>query len=94
MEELTDARLARTQVLAGSVCEVSQAQRAITDNYAQCQLVISDLVGQVQVLTLESQDVRTNLGQGGFFDGYLTELKQNYDSLEKRVCGLEEKLIE
>ena len=93
IDELTDACLARTQVLAGSVCEISQSQRAITDNHAQHHLVLNDLVGQVQVLTMASQETKTNLGQGGWIDGYLTELKQNFESLMSRVGGLEERSL-
>ena len=85
--------LARTQILAGSVCEISISQRSITDSHAQHCMALNDLVGQVQLLTLANRETKANLGQGGWVDGYLTELKQNSESLVSRVGGLEERSL-
>ena len=61
MNELAGACLARTQVLAGSVCEVSNAQTMIMDNYIQQSIALNDLVGQVQLLTGSDQATRTSM---------------------------------
>ena len=79
MNELADACLTRTQVLAVSVCEISNAQRMVMDTYAQQFTALNDLVGQVQWLTGSDQATKAIMEQGGWLYGHLTEMQQRIE---------------
>ena len=90
MNELADACIMRTQVLAGSVCELSAANKSLMEILTQQSSALNETVRQVQYLSGSARQIRTSMDQGGWIDNYITELGQHTANLNQRLDRLEE----
>ena len=81
MNELADMCIMRTQFLAGSVFELSNANRTRMESVTQQFMAMNEIVGQVQYLSGSDHEVRASMEQGGWLDNYLTERGQHTEGL-------------
>ena len=68
MEQLADMCIQRTQVLAESVCEITNANEMLVSTLAQHFSAINETVGQVQVLTQSDRQMKSSMEQDGWID--------------------------